>query len=181
VQVAGLSLGLHDRPSLALRADRLRSELHQVAGDTGGVVAGDAGFFQIVPRTGITPRASMASRSATIWQAPSSAYLALSSIGNGRAVDQRVVEDLLAGVAVESADVIGGGEAEALVGLRHQVADVDLGGGRVDDGFGDAVHQQVWDEAGEQRAGADADDVGAGDGVERLRQRIDIGGNEEGS
>src|ERR1700737_2806402 len=35
------------------------------------------------PRTGITPRASMASRSATIWQAPSRAYLALSASDTG--------------------------------------------------------------------------------------------------
>ena len=68
-----------------------------------------------------------------------------------------------------------GGEAGALVGLGHQVADVDAQGRGAADGFGDSVHQQVGDAAGEQRAGADADDVGLLDGVERLGQRTGVG------
>ena len=50
----------------------------------------------------------MASRSATIWQAPSQRVLGFEFIGDWRAVDQSVVEDLLMGVAVERADMIGG-------------------------------------------------------------------------
>src|SRR5277367_3004168 len=75
--------------------------------------------------------------------------------------------------------MIGGGQVQTLVCLGHQVADVNLGGGRVDDGVGDAVHQQVRDEAGEQRAGTDADDIGTGDGVEGLGHGIDVGRNEK--
>src|SRR5579885_3452845 len=37
----------------------------------------------------------------------------------------------------------------------------------------------VGDEAGEERAGADGDDVGAGDGLEGLRKGVDVGGDEE--
>src|SRR5271154_5042477 len=41
------------------------------------------------------------------------------------------------------------------------------------------MHQQVGDEAGKQRSWTDADDIGAGNGVESLRKRLDIGWNEE--
>src|SRR5258708_29690153 len=82
-------------------------------------------------------------------------------------------------MAIQSVDVVGSRKAQAFVGLSHQIADVHLGGRRVYDGIRDAMYQQVGDEAGEQRAGTDADDIGAGDGVERLRERVNIGPNEE--
>src|SRR5258708_33836086 len=82
-------------------------------------------------------------------------------------------------MAIQSVDVVGSRKAQAFVGLSHQIADVHLGGRRVYDGIRDAMYQQVGDEAGEQRAGTDADDIGAGNGVERLRERVNIGRNEE--
>ncbi len=69
-------------------------------------------------------------------------------------------------------------QAGALVGLGHQVADVDAQGLGAADGFGDSAHQQVGDATGEERAGADADDVGVENGVERLGQRTGIGRNQ---
>jgi hypothetical protein len=82
-------------------------------------------------------------------------------------------------VAIECANVIGCGKTKALIGLRHQIADVNLGGGRGDDSLGDAMHQQVRNEAGKERTRTDADDIRAGDGVESLRQRLDIGRNQK--
>src|ERR1700679_124090 len=124
-------------------------ELHNVVGDAGGVVAGDAGLFQIVAENrdyaqsfdGIEVGDDLAGAFLRI--------LCLQFQGNGRAIDQGVVEYLLVGVVIESSNVVGSGEAEALISLRHQVADVNLDSGRVDDGFSNAVHQQIRDEAGE--------------------------------
>ena len=77
-------------------------------------------------------------------------------------------------MAVEGAHVIAGAEFIGLAGLPHEVDEVALEGGRGTYGGGDAVHQQVGDDAGEQRAGAERDHVGFGDGGERGRQRADL-------
>ena len=71
------------------------------------------------------------------------------------------------------------GKAQALIRLRHQVADVNLDGRRIHNGLSDAMYQQVWNEAGEKGAGADTDHIGAGDVVEGLRQRLNIGRNQK--
>ncbi len=72
---------------------------------------------------------------------------------DGRGVDEGVIEDL--GVFGETAgtrvvedlfDVLGGGEAEAFVGLGHEVADEDAGGAGGGDGFRDAADEEVGDE-----------------------------------
>jgi hypothetical protein len=71
-------------------------------------------------------------------------------------------------------DVMGGGEAEGLVGLGHEVADVDadgLGGGEC---FGDSANQEVGDERGVERTGAEGDEVGMGDGIERAGEWLSV-------
>ena len=45
-------------------------------------------------------------------------------------------------------------------------------------GFRDAVDQEIGDDAGVERARADGDEVGGGDGVQRFRRRRRIGGVE---
>ena len=97
---------------------------------------------------------------------------------DGRGVDEGVVEDLVAGVVEDLLDVLRGGEAEALVGLRHEVADVDARGAGCGDGFGDSADEQVGDERGVERAGAEGDEVGGGDGVEGFGERGGVGGGE---
>ncbi len=72
------------------------------------------------------------------------------SFRDGRGVDERVVEDGLAGVVVDALDVLGGGEVEALIGLGHQVDDVDAGAAGVGKGAGDAGDEQIGNEAGEE-------------------------------
>ncbi len=71
-----------------------------------------------------------------------------------------------------------GGEAERLVGLGHQVADEDAAGAGGGEGLRDAADEQVGDERGVERAGAEGDEVGVGDGLERFGQRIGVGGLE---
>src|ERR1017187_5390489 len=90
----------------------------------------------------------------------------LEGAGDEADVDHGVVEELAAGVAVEHAHVIAGAEFIGFAGLPHEVDEVALEGGRGTDGGGDAVHQQIGDDAGEQRTGAEGDQVGLGDGGE---------------
>jgi hypothetical protein len=85
---------------------------------------------------------------------------------DGRGVDEGVVEDPGAGVVEDFFDVLGSGEAEGLVGLGHEVADVDAGSGGGGDGFGDAADEEIGDERGVERAGSKGDEVGGGDGVQ---------------
>ena len=74
--------------------------------------------------------------------------------------------------------MLGGGEADGLVGLGHEVADVDAGGFGFGEGLGDAVDEQVGDERGVEGAGAEGDEVGVGDGVEGFGQGLGGGGLE---
>jgi hypothetical protein len=105
--------------------------------------------------------------------------------GDGGGVDESVVEDGAAGctgvgvgMLQDLFDVLGGGEADGLVSLGHEVADVDAGGPGLSDGFGDAADEQVGDERGVERAGAEGDEVSVGDGFEGLRERVRGGGLE---
>ncbi len=98
--------------------------------------------------------------------------------GDGRGVDDGVVEDGLAGMVVDALDVLGCGEVQAFIGLGHEVGDVDAGAGGGGDGLGDSWNEQVGDEAGEERAGTESDEVGLGDGVEGFRQGLDADGFE---
>ena len=124
---------------------------------------------------GRTPSSSMARYSpqfATRLRARTSPSV---SARAGVLVQQSGIEDPRSGVFVDGLDVIGRSEAQAFVGLRHQVADVDLHRRRSGDRLRDSVHQNVGNQAGEERSGADGDEVGAGDGLQRLRQRLNIG------
>ena len=97
---------------------------------------------------------------------------------DGGGVDEGVVEDLGAGVVEDLFDVLRGGETERLVGLGHEVADVDAGGGGAADGFGDLADEEVGDERGIERAGAEGDEVGGGDGFEGFGEGRGVGGRE---
>ena len=50
--------------------------------------------------------------------------------------------------------------AVSFAGLGHQVCDEDLGGVRSANGIGNPGHNQVWNDTGVQRAGADSNHVG---------------------
>src|ERR1019366_7972649 len=76
-------------------------------------------------------------------------------------------------------DVLGGGESERLVGLGHEVADVDAGGAGGGDGFGDAADEQIGDERGVERAGAEGDEVGVGDGIQGSGEGFGVGRGED--
>ena len=98
---------------------------------------------------------------------------------DGRSIDERVVEDLGAGVVENLFDVLGGGEAEGFVGLSHEVANVDAGGVAFGEGLRDAPDKEIGDERGVEGAGAEGDEVGGGDGVESLGEWAGVGGGKD--
>src|ERR1700693_1424642 len=155
------------------------AEVYQIAGYSRRIGSRHDGLFQIIPQ-----HRNYAERFDRIEIVHDLAralerILGFEFIGYRSAINQRVVEKLLPRVAIERTNVIGGGQAQTLIRLRHQIADVNLGGRRIHDGIGNSMHQQVWDEAGEQGTGADADNIRACDRVQRLRERIDIGRNQK--
>ncbi len=82
-------------------------------------------------------------------------------------------------MAIQGADVVGSGQSKALVGLGHQVANVDLDGRRFDNGLHNAAHQQVRDQAREQRPRTDGDQVGMRDRFHCLGHRTDVWRDEK--
>lgn len=155
------------------------ADIEQGGGDGIGVVAEDVAFGEEVSDEALDAHGLDA---VNVWL---DGDCALSGVaeehggGDGGGVDDGVVEDASAGVFVDALDVLGGGEAEALVGLGHEVADEDAGAFGFAEGFGDAIDEEVGDERGIEGAGADGDEVGAGDGFEGLGSGLGVWGIED--
>ena len=134
--------------------------MNEVAGDgfyAKGTDAIEVGFDRALSETGVLGEGSGA---------------------DGRGVDEGVVEDLRTGVVEDLFDVLGGGEAEGLVGLSHEIADVDPGGSAFSECLWDAANEQVRDERGVEGAGAEGDEIGGGDSIDRFRKWTGVGGGE---
>src|ERR1035441_906143 len=95
-----------------------------------------------------------------------------------RGVDQRTVEDGRVRVLVDALDVVGGREAKALVGLGHEIADEDSPAAGVGEGRWNAFDQEIGDEGSVERARSNGDEVGAFNGLQRLRERSGVRGVE---
>jgi hypothetical protein len=77
-------------------------------------------------------------------------------------------------VLVNLLDVLGSGQAQAFIGLGHEVADEDADSACVGQRSGNAIDQKIGDERGVERARAHGDEVGAGDRVQRFFKRSGI-------
>ena len=77
--------------------------------------------------------------------------------------------------AEDALDVLGGGEVEALVGLGHEVADEDAGGRGGARASGMPLTSRLVMMRGVERAGADGDEVGGGDGGKGFRRGRRVG------
>jgi len=97
---------------------------------------------------------------------------------DGRGVDEGVVEDFVTGVVEDLFDVLRGREAERFVGLSHEIADEDARGAGGGEGFGNSADEKIGDERGVEGAGAEGDQIGGGDGFERLGKRGGVCGRE---
>ena len=75
----------------------------------------------------------------------------------------------------EQREEIGGTESGALVGLSHQVADVDFDGPRLFDGLSHVLDQEIGQHAGVDVSGAKHDSISLGDSVKHGRIGICFG------
>src|ERR1022692_959387 len=110
-EVKARELRLPGGPAFMLCTRGRARQLYQVAGNPGGVVTGDAALFQVISQNRDHAQSFDGIEIGNDLARTLERILGLEFIGNGRAIDQSVVEDLLAGVAIESADVIGGRKA----------------------------------------------------------------------
>ena len=69
-------------------------------------------------------------------------------------------------VSLDGAQVVGEGIAGGFSGLGHEVGDVDARGFGMDYRGGDLRDQEIGEDAGVERAGAEEDKVGCANGVE---------------
>ena len=90
---------------------------------------------------------------------------------DGAGIHDHIIEQVNAGVVMNRGDVVRRGELGGLSRLPHEVDEAGLHCPAPGDGLGDALDQQVGDDAGEQGAGAERDGVGFGDGLQGLRER----------
>ena len=98
--------------------------------------------------------------------------------GEAGGVDDGIVEDGLAGVFVDAFDMFGSREAEALICLAHEIADIDADAACCSERMGNVAHEKVGDERGVERARTDGDEVGESDGFKGLGQGRNVFGLE---
>src|SRR5271169_4895901 len=110
-------LTLAVRRRLASDRGSLGTELHQVASNTRGVVAGDQALFQIIPENGYHAERLDGIEIVDDLTGAFAGVLLFQFIRGRSLVDQGEVENLFLRVAIQRADMIGGGQPEALVGL----------------------------------------------------------------
>jgi hypothetical protein len=156
----------------------LQAQAEELGGDAVIVMPEDVAFVRIFAADGLNAKSSHASRVAGDWFGALGGVALEDGVGDGGGVQEGVVEDGPAGVFVNFLDVFGGAKADALIGLGHEVADEDAEGAGFAEGLGDAVDENVGDQAGEERARTDGDEVGTPDGFQGLGERIGVGGLE---
>ena len=154
------------------------ADIEQGGGDGIGVVTEDIAFGEEVSDEALDAHGLDAVDIGLDWDCALSGVAEEHGGGDGGGVDDGVVEDASAGVFVDALDVLGGGEAEALVGLGHEIADEDAGAFGFAECFSDAIDEEVGDEGGVEGAGADGDEVGPGDGFEGLGGGLGVWGIE---
>ena len=98
----------------------------------------------------------------------------LQGSGDGSGIDDGIIEQRSAGVSLDRFHVIGGAEINGFPGLPHQVNEVGLDRGRLFDRLRDSLHQQVRNDAGEQRTWSERNEVGVRESVQSFRDRFGI-------
>src|ERR1700722_2614297 len=81
-------------------------------------------------------------------------------------IDDDKIKNVAPGVIVNGPDVIGNGIVLGFAGLGHQIRDVNAGGARSGDGVHNFFNQQIRNDAGVERAGANQDQIGFADGLQ---------------
>ena len=113
-------------------------------------MASDSGFFEIVTKDRNHAEGFNGIKIVDNLTGAFAGILRLEFLGGGSSVDQREVEDLFLRMLFRARMWSAAVKPKTLIGLSHQVADVDLGRRRFDDRLRNAAHQQIGNQAGEQ-------------------------------
>jgi len=97
---------------------------------------------------------------------------------DGLTIGDDVVDEILADVILDGADMFAESVVGSFAGLGHKISDVDARSFRASDGLGDFRNQQIWKDAGIERAGAHENKVSVVDGVDSSGKRTDTARNE---
>ena len=87
-------------------------------------------------------------------------------------MSQHLIDDRISGMTLESIEVIDQSHVIGLSRLGHDIGNVDLEGGALEYPPTDSLDQQGWDDAGEQTAWAEHDQVCLFDGLCNICRRF---------
>src|SRR5580698_7627230 len=104
--------GMTTQSGVAGWTTALSDQVHQVAGHATGVVAGDSAFVEVVAEHGDYAEGFDGVEIVDDLAGAFAGVLDFEFVGHGSAVDQREIENLFLGVAIEGADVVGRGQVE---------------------------------------------------------------------
>jgi hypothetical protein len=93
---------------------------------------------------------------------------------NWLAIGDNPIDDAARRVALDGAEMIGKGVTGGFAGLCHEVGDVNARCLRMRDGPRDLGNEEIWEDAGIERAGSEKNEIGMLDGVERFSERADM-------
>ena len=97
---------------------------------------------------------------------------------DARSVHDGAIDQPGAAVSQQRGQMVRGTEVGGLAGLRHQIHEAGFEGLRLANRLRNACNQEVGDQAGEQRARPDGDQIGLRDRLQRLRQGLRAAGFE---
>ncbi len=97
---------------------------------------------------------------------------------NGLAIGDDPIDDAAGNVFLDGAEMIGKGVAGSFAGLGHQVGDVHARGFGLHDGAGNFRDQQIRENAGVKRAGAEQNQIRFFDGFDGQGKRTNAAGGK---
>ena len=120
-------------------------EIKEVEGDAVGGMAGELGGVEVIAEDGSDAEGADFIEIVVQGLGVVLGVVGAEFGGDGGGVEHGVVEDLATSVVKDGLDVLRGGKSGALVGLGHQVADIDAQGLGTADGFGDSAAPGGWE------------------------------------
>jgi hypothetical protein len=93
--------------------------------------------------------------------------------GDGLAIGNDPINDAVADVGLDGAEMVGKGIAGGFAGLGHEIGNVDARGFGFGDGAGNFRNQKIRQNAGVERTRAEEDQVGLLDGFDGFGKRAD--------
>jgi len=148
------------------------------AGEALGVVADDAMFFEEIIEDDAEAE-FLELRQIDGYRLGTLCTVAAGDIGrDGLTVGDDPVNDAVRNVLLDGPKMVAESVARGFAGLGHQVGDIDAGRFGLGNGAGDFRDQQIRQNAGVKRAGAEKNEVGLLDGVNGAREGAHTAGRK---